>query len=90
MRNLYKFIEENRGLEALHVVQEWEKWEIKDSDYKNHRRFTLRCISKDLIPVSVRLKSKSSSRSRRAIEIIHKAEKQLLQDRIKCINYILH
>ena len=36
----------------------------------------------DLIPVSVRHKSISNSRSTRAKEIIHRAEKQLLQDRI--------
>ena len=69
---------------------EWKKWEIKDCDYRNNRRFTLRCISKDLILFSVKLKSTSNSRSRRAKEIIHRAEKQLLQDRIKCINGILH
>ena len=65
------------------------KWEIKDSNYKNHRMFTLRSISKALIPVSVRLKSTSNSSSRRSREIIHTAEKQLHQDSIKCINGIL-
>ena len=63
---------------------------IKESNYKNHRRFTLRCISKGIIPASVRLKSTSNSRSRRAREIIYRAEKQLLLDRVKCINGILH
>ena len=46
----------------------------KESNYKNHRKFTLRCISKDLIPVSIRLKATRNSRSRRAREIIHKAK----------------
>ena len=62
---------------------------IRNSDYKNHRRFILSCISKELIPVSGRLKSTSNSRSSKAKEIIHRAEKQLLQDRIRCINGIL-
>ena len=57
MRNLHKFIEDNYGLEALCLLQKWEKLEIKDSDYRHHMRFTLRCISKDLIPVSIGLKS---------------------------------
>ena len=83
MRNVHKSIDENYELEALKLMQEYEKWVFKDSNYNNHRRFTLRCIGKDLIPVSVRLKSKSNSRSRRAKEIIHRAEKQLFQDRIK-------
>ena len=46
----------------------------------------LRCISKDIIPVSVTLKSTSNSRSRRDKEIIHRTERQLLQDRVKRIN----
>ena len=50
----------------------------------------LRCISEDLIPVSVRLMSTSNSGSRRAKDIIHRTERQLLQDRVKGINGILH
>ena len=88
MRSLHKFIKENHGWEALWLLQEWGKWVIKDSEYKNHRGFTLRCISKDLIQVSVRLKS--TGRSRSAREIIWRAEKQLLQDMIKFITGILH
>ena len=42
-----------------------------------------------LVSVSVRLKSTSNSRSRSAREIIHRAEKQLLQDS-QCISGILH
>ena len=75
MRNLHKFIEDSHRLEALHLLWEWKKWEIEDS--------------KDLIPVNVKQKSTSNSRNRRAKEIIHRTEKQLLQDRIKCINGIL-
>ena len=90
MRNLYKFVKVNHRLEALQLLWEWQKKVIKDSNYKNHRRFTLRCISKDLIPISVRLNSTSNSRSRSAKEIIRRAEKHLLQDRIKYINGILH
>ena len=73
----------------MQTLQEWEKWVISESDYKNHRRFTLRCISKGIIPVNVRLKSSSINCSRRAREIIYRSEKLLLQDRVKCINGIL-
>ena len=45
-------------------------------------------LFKYLIPVSVRLKSASNSRSTRGKEIINRGEKQLLQERIKCINGI--
>ena len=57
MRNLYKYILENYGREALGELQQWEKGEDKQVDYKDHRIFTLRCISNGLILVSVRLNS---------------------------------
>ena len=41
-------------------------WKLRMVIRGNHQRFTLICISKDLIPVSVRLKSTSNSSSRRA------------------------
>ena len=71
----------------MHLLQEWESLEIKESDYRNHQRFTLRCIGNDVISVSVRLKS--TINSRRAKQIIHRAERQLLQDTVKEINGIL-
>ena len=88
MRNLHNFIEGKYGKESLHLLLEWETLHIKDSDYKNHHRFTLRCLGKDIVPVSVKLKS--TIKPRRAKQIIHKAERQLLQDRVKAFNNILH
>ena len=79
-------MEEKHGKESLHLLWEWESLQIKDSDYRNHHRFTLRCLSKDLILVSVRFKS--TINTRRAKPIIHKAERQLPQDSIKAINCI--
>ena len=55
--------------------------------YKNHRIFSLRCIHKELIPVSIKLKTTLDTP--RARHIIRKAEKDLLQARIKAINNIL-
>ena len=51
-----------------------------------HRRFTLRCISKDLVLVSVKLRSACRKKFQGARKIIEKAEKQLLQDRVRFIN----
>ena len=70
----------------MHLLQEWESLEIKDSYHRNNERFTFRCISKDLIPVSVKLKS--TINSRKAKQIIHRAERQLLQDRVNGTNGI--
>ena len=58
---------------------------IRLSDYRNHRIFTLRCISNNLVPVSIRLKLAHSKLSQGARKIIEKAQKQLLQDRVRCI-----
>ena len=46
-------------------------------------------MDQGIIPVSVRLKPKGNKLSKRAREIIPKAEKQLLQDRVRCINTTL-
>ena len=56
-------------------------------DYKNHRIFSLRCLHKDLVPVSIKLKSTLTTSKAR--QIIRKAEKDLLQARVKAINNIL-
>ena len=61
--------------------------QLRTSDYKNHRMFTLKCIHKDLIPVSIKLKS--IIKTAKARQIIRKAEKDLLQTRVKAINSIL-
>ena len=67
---------------------QWEKNVIRASNFKNHRIFTLRCIGLNLIPVSIRLKPVRSKQnfSASARKIIEKAEKQLIQDRVRGIN----
>ena len=39
------------------LIREYEKLQIRDSDYRNHLIFTLRCINKGITPVSIRLKT---------------------------------
>ena len=61
---------------------------IRVSNYRNHRIFTLKCIRQNLIPVSVRLKPLRSKQniSASARKIIERAERQLMQDRVRGIN----
>ena len=73
--------------EARHLFREWERLRLRSSDYRNHRIFSLRCIHKELIPVSNKLKSTLDTPKAR--QIIRKAEKDLLQARAKAINNIL-
>ena len=39
------------------MLKDWERLQLRASDYKNHRIFTLRCLHKGLIPVSIKLKT---------------------------------
>ena len=87
MRNLHNILLQEDGIEARRLSRLWEKLRIRASEYKNHRIFTLRCLHNDLIPVSIKLKS--TLKSTRANKILRKAEKDLLQARIKTINFTL-
>ena len=75
------------GLEVLHLLRDWERLQLRASGYKNHRIFTLRCIHKELVPISIKLKS--TLKTEKAKKIVRKAEKDLLQARVKAINSIL-
>ena len=86
MRNLHQILLQD-GIEVQRLFRLWEKLQLRASEYKNHRIFTLRCLHNDLIPVSIKLKS--TLKSARANKILRKAEKELLQTRVKSINYIL-
>ena len=87
MRNLHLILLQEDGAEARCLFRLWEKLKLRASHYKNHRIFTLRCLHNDLIPSSIRLKS--TINSARANKILRKAEKDLLQTRVKSINYII-
>ena len=87
MRNLHQVILQEYGLEAWCLFRDWERLQLRASDYKNHRIFTLRCLHKELVPVSIKLKS--TLKTDRAKKIVRKAEKDLIQARIKAINSIL-
>ena len=87
MRNLHKIILEQHGMEGLQLFKDWERFKLRDCDYRNHRIFTPKWISSELVPVSLRLKT--TIKTERARKIIRKAEKDLLQARVKSINSIL-
>ena len=84
MRNIHAQITSEYGQGNVKTFRCWEKMEYKMADFSNHRRFSLRCLSKGLIPVSVRLKSNVKTPKGR--QIIKKAEIALLNERIRSIN----
>ena len=57
---------------------------MKMADFSNHRRFSLRCLSKGLIAIGIKLRTKI--RTPKGQFIIRKAEKSLLNERIRSIN----
>ena len=61
----------------------------KMADNRNHR-FTLRCIKTGITPVSCKIKNPLRNKTIKSYNIIHKAEKQLLYERIRSINNILY
>ena len=57
------------------------------ADFRNHRKFSLRYLSKDVLPVSVRVKSNMITP--RGYNIIKSVERTLLNERIRMINNTL-
>ena len=85
MRNLIHVLEQKYGKNSIGIFRNWEKMEGKVSDFKNHWRFSLRCLSQGVTSVSLRLKN--LTRTKKGDGIIKRAEKQLLNERIRNINY---
>ena len=83
-RNIHAYILSEYGKENVRIFQQLEKLENKMADFQNHRRFPLRCLSKDIIPVSVRFKS--NIKTAKGNYIIRKAERALLNERVRSIN----
>ena len=84
MRSIDMHIRREYGEENIRIFCQWEKMENKMADFSNHRRFTLRCLREDLIPVSIRLKS--SIKTPKGHHIIRKAERALLNERVRLVN----
>ena len=87
MRSLHSFIKQEYGQDSIFLLPQWEKLEIKMANYRNHHRFTIKCLKNDIIPVSVRLKT--NIHTTKGLQIIRRAEKQLLNEHIRSINNLL-
>ena len=71
-------------MENVTILRKWEQLEKKIADYKNHRRFTLRCLSQKITPNSLKLKSNiKTSKGKRILE---RAERQLANEHVRSIN----
>ena len=88
MRNLHMQLSVEYGKESVKVFCQWEKYEKKMADFANHRRFTLRCLAEGLVPVSIYLKQ--NIKTPKGLQIIRKAERALLIERVRSINNTLN
>ncbi|XP_078682400.1 uncharacterized protein LOC144916876 [Branchiostoma floridae x Branchiostoma belcheri] len=71
----------------LFEMTDLEKTSRKIADFRNHLRFSLRCLKVSITPTSLRLKT--SIRGFNANKIIFNAERKLLNERVRQINYKL-
>ena len=84
MRNLHLHIRTKYDVESMKSFCLWESMELKMADFLNHRRFTLRCLSEKVTPFSIRLKS--HIKTPKDFLIIRRAERALLNERVRTIN----
>ena len=88
MRSIHVKLSEEYGRENVKIFRRWEKYKRKMADFTNHRRFTLRCLSKGMVPVSICLTK--NIRTPRGLQIIKRAERALMNERIRSINNTLN
>ena len=57
MRSITILIEQEYEKDTLTLYKKVEEMETKICNFKNHHRFSLRCLSKGIMPVSLKLKN---------------------------------
>ena len=87
MRSLHMHLSIEYDRESVKIFHLWEKYERKMADFANHRRFTLRSLSKGLVPVSICLQKNITTP--KGLQIIKRAERALLNERVRLINNTL-
>ena len=88
MTSLHMQLSTEYDRESVKKFRQWEKYEKKMADFANHRRFTLRCLAEDLVPVTICLKQ--NIKTPKGLQIIRKAERALLNERVRSINNTLN
>ena len=57
MRNIPQLIGKEFEKDVLTIFRKYESLNMKIYNYKNHQRFCLRCLSKGMFAVSLKLKN---------------------------------
>ena len=88
--NLFKYLKDKYGEENVRLPRFWEFTVKKMADHRNHRRFMLRCIKVRDTLVSCRIRNPLYVKTNKNYQIIQKAERQLLYERVRNLNSILY
>ena len=60
--NLFSYLRTKYGEDCVRLLRKWEITIEKMADYRNHRRFTLKCIKASITPVSCKVKNPLKTR----------------------------
>ena len=82
--NLFKDLRSRYGQEAVKHVRDLENLEKKIARHRNHLTFTHRCKDNGITPTS--LKIRCPINTVRARNIIKKAQKELVRERIRVVS----
>ena len=82
--NLFNNIRQNYGQTTVKQFRHLENSEKKIQRHRNHLVYTLRCRDLDLTPSSLKLRSPINTKQ--AKDIIKRAQKGLVRERIRVIN----
>ena len=88
MRSIHRNLSTEYCRESVKIFCQWEKYERKMADFANYRRFTLRCLSKGLVPVSICLQK--NIKTPKGLQIVNRAERALMNERVRSINNTLN
>ena len=80
-------MKEEYGQRSVFLLQLWENLQKKMANDRNHHRFSIKCLKSEVIPVSIRLKT--NIKTSKGLQIIRRAEKQLLNECIRSVNNTL-
>ncbi len=86
-QNIHSHIKDNFGRDGLKLFREYEKTTRKIASFNNHLTFNLKCLHEDLVPRSIQLTS--VVKGHRAESILRNAEKKLINERIRQVNFNL-
>ena len=86
--NLHHYLKIEFGRDCLRLVRLFEKTSLKLALFRNHLRYYLTCFNHHVIPKYLRLPT-PEVKGFRAKDIIFKAERSLLNERIRQYNFTL-